>query len=53
MIRDDPLSGKLNWGGAEERGHAVPKGGPLGAAPDDDDDSSTTNGAKVDVFVEQ
>jgi len=53
-FRDDPLSGKLNWGQrggqAQNWGHA-----PLpGAAPDDDDDeSSTTNGAKVDVFVEQ
>jgi len=50
MFRDDPLSGKLNWvgkgGPSPKRGH-----GPLGAAADDE--SSTTNGAKVDVFVEQ
>jgi len=50
-FRDDPLSGKLNWEGVLGK----PKGGghgPLGAAPDDNE-SSTTNGAKVDVFVEQ
>ena len=55
-FRDDPLSGKLNWGA--EGGQAQNGGGhdpldPLGTAPDDDDESSTTNGAKVDVFVEQ
>jgi len=44
-----------NWTGARGGGQAQNGGhGPLpGAAPDDDDESSTTNGAKVDVFVEQ